>query len=105
MKFQVPSFNGLKVTVGTESVTHPRTHGRSKSNMSHQLFQSWGINSSFMRQPCVSNAGQLLEGGLSLAALPCLLLNYFYIVLSCNVNKRLSLTKRQWCFLRNYQIS
>ena len=26
MKFQVSSFNGLKVTVGTKSVTHPRTH-------------------------------------------------------------------------------
>ena len=46
MKFQDSSFNGLKVTVGTKSVTHPRTHaptnGRSKSNMPHQLFQSWG---------------------------------------------------------------
>ena len=44
MKFQDSSFNGLKVTVGTESVTHPRTNGRSKSNMPHQLFQSWGHN-------------------------------------------------------------
>ena len=26
MKFQDSSPNGLKVTVGTESVTHPRTH-------------------------------------------------------------------------------
>ena len=26
MKFQGSSFNGLKVTVGTKSVTHPRTH-------------------------------------------------------------------------------
>ena len=42
MKFQDSSFNGLKVTVGTESVTHTRTNGRSKSNMPHQLFQSWG---------------------------------------------------------------
>ena len=42
MKFQDFSFNGLKVTVGTKSVTHPRTHARSKSNMPHQLFQSWG---------------------------------------------------------------
>ena len=38
MKFQDSSFNGLKVTVGTKSVTHPL----SKSNMPHQLFQSWG---------------------------------------------------------------
>ena len=48
MKFQDSSFNGLKVTVGTKSVTHapthPRTNGRSKSNMPHQLFQSWGHN-------------------------------------------------------------
>ena len=26
MKFQDSSFNGLKVTVGTKSVTHPLTH-------------------------------------------------------------------------------
>ena len=42
MKFQDSSFNGLKVTVGTKSVTHAPTHARSKSNMPHQLFQSWG---------------------------------------------------------------
>ena len=28
MKFQDSSFNGLKVTVGTKSVTHARTHPR-----------------------------------------------------------------------------
>ena len=33
MKFQDSSFNGLKVTVGTKSVTHARTHARSKSNI------------------------------------------------------------------------
>ena len=38
MKFKDSSFNGLKVTVGTKSVTHARC----KSNMPHQLFQSWG---------------------------------------------------------------
>ena len=42
MKFQDSSFNGLKVTVGTKSVTHPSTQPRSKSNMPHQLFQSLG---------------------------------------------------------------
>ena len=47
MKFQDSSFNGLKVTVGTKSVTHAPTHARSKSNMPHQLFQSWGHN-----EPC-----------------------------------------------------
>ena len=46
MKFQDSSFNGLKVTVGTKSVTHAPTHARSKSNMPHQLFQSWGHNNS-----------------------------------------------------------
>ena len=44
MKFQDSSFNGLKDTVGTKSVTHALTHARSKSNMPHQLFQSWGHN-------------------------------------------------------------
>ena len=44
MKFQDSSFNGLKVTVGTKSVTNARTHARSKSNMPHQIFQSWGHN-------------------------------------------------------------
>ena len=42
MKFQDSSFNGLKVTVGTKSVTQARTHARSKSIMPHQLFPSWG---------------------------------------------------------------
>ena len=42
MKFQVPSYNGLKVTAGTKSVTHPRMHACSKSNMPHQLLQSLG---------------------------------------------------------------
>ena len=46
MKFQDFSFNGLKVTVGTKSVTHPRTHPRSQSNIPYQLFQSWGHNQS-----------------------------------------------------------
>ena len=40
MKFQDSSFNCLKVTVGTKSVTHPRTNARSKSNVPHQLFET-----------------------------------------------------------------
>ena len=52
MKFQDSSFNGLKVTVGTKSVTHAPTHARSKSNMPHQLFQSWGHN-----EPCSEETG------------------------------------------------
>ena len=47
MKFQDSSFNGLKVTVGTKSVTHAPTNGSSKSNMPHQLFQSWGHKHNF----------------------------------------------------------
>ena len=44
MKFQDSSFNGLKVTIGTKSVTHALP----KSNMPHQLFQSWGHNNHFV---------------------------------------------------------
>ena len=51
MKFQDSSFNGLKVTVGTKSVTHAPTHARSKSNMPHQLFQSWGHNNVYPYKP------------------------------------------------------
>ena len=43
MKFQDSSLNCLKVRVGTEKCD-PRTHARSKSNMPHQLIQSWGHN-------------------------------------------------------------
>ena len=49
MKIQDSSFNGLKVTVGTKSVTHAPTNGRSKSNMPHQLFQSWGHKNIFFQ--------------------------------------------------------
>ena len=58
MKFQDSSFNGLKVTVGTKSVTHAPTHARSKSNMPHQLFQSWGHNKG-TDQPCSYSTGDL----------------------------------------------
>ena len=44
MKFQDSSFNSLKGTVCTKSVTHAPTNGRSKSNMPQKLFQSWGHN-------------------------------------------------------------
>ena len=51
MKFQDSSFNGLKVTVGTKSVTHPPTHAPKAicpinffkvGGINNQLFQSWG---------------------------------------------------------------
>ena len=60
MKFQDSSFNGLKVTVGTKSVTHARTHPRSKSNMPHQLFQSWGHNY-FYREPAVDTTAVIQQ--------------------------------------------
>ena len=65
MKFQDSSFNGLKVTVGTKSVTHATTNGRSKSNMPHQLFQSWGHNKKrqWARQITLSGSG-IRRGGL-----------------------------------------
>ena len=48
MKFQDSSFNGLKVTVGTKSVTHARTHARThapKAICPINFFKVWGINS------------------------------------------------------------
>ena len=56
MKFQDSSFNGLKVTVGTKSVTHARTHPRSKSNMPHQLFKVGGIKNLPLRNHKVDDA-------------------------------------------------
>ena len=48
MKFQDSSFNGLKVTVGTKSVTHPRTHPRThapKAICPINFFKVGGITS------------------------------------------------------------
>ena len=44
MKFQDSSFNGLKVTVGTKSVTQAPTHARSKSICPINFFKVGGIN-------------------------------------------------------------
>ena len=47
MKFQDSSFNGLKVTVGTKSVTHPCTHPRThapKEICPINFFKVGGIN-------------------------------------------------------------
>ena len=43
MKFQDSSFNGLKVTVGTKSVTHPPTHAP-KAICPINFFKVGGIN-------------------------------------------------------------
>ena len=46
MKFQDSSFNGLKVTVGTKSVTHPPTHAPThapKAICPINFFKVWGI--------------------------------------------------------------
>ena len=50
MKFQDSSFNGLKVTVGTKSVTHAPTHSRTHARTLHQLFQSLGHKKSMERE-------------------------------------------------------
>ena len=51
MKFQDSSFNGLKVTVGTKSVTHPRTHAP-KAICPINFFKVGGINMGvIMRKP------------------------------------------------------
>ena len=47
MKFQDSSFNGLKVTVGTKSVTHARTHALTdapKAICPINFFKVGGIN-------------------------------------------------------------
>ena len=49
MKFQDSSFNGLKVTVGTKSVTHSRTHAPThapKAICPINFFKVGGITSS-----------------------------------------------------------
>ena len=51
MKFQDSSFNGLKVTVGTKSVTHPRTHAPThppKAICPINFFKVGGINIHFV---------------------------------------------------------
>ena len=47
MKFQDSSFNGLKVTVGTKSVTHAPTLQKQYAPSTFSklgVFQSWGHN-------------------------------------------------------------
>ena len=49
MKFQDSSFNGLKVTVGTKSVTHPLTHAP-KAICPINFFKVGGIMSLVVRK-------------------------------------------------------
>ena len=52
-------------------MTHPRTHARTKSNMPHQLFQSWGHNKSAtdkqnaLRRECTFKIEIVLEIGVA----------------------------------------
>ena len=46
MKFQDSSFKGLKVTVGTKSVTHPRTHAP-KAICPINFFKVGGIKNNY----------------------------------------------------------
>ena len=50
MKFQDSSFNGLKVTVGTKSVTHTRTHAP-KAICPINFFKVGGIMNPARRKP------------------------------------------------------
>ena len=48
VKFQDSSFNGLKVTVGTKSVTHARTHPRTlQKQYATSTFSKLGAYKSF----------------------------------------------------------
>ena len=58
MKFQDSSFNDLKVTVGTKSVTHPRTHPPThapKAICPINFFKVGGIKIPFLKQQKVVN--------------------------------------------------
>ena len=55
MKFQDSSFNGLKVTVGTKSVTHPRTHAP-KAICPINFFKVGGIITFYFEQLFSINA-------------------------------------------------
>ena len=58
MKIQDSSFNGLKVTVGTKSVTHPRTHALTdapKAICPINFFKVGGIKSYW--EACIPLAG------------------------------------------------
>ena len=63
MKFQDSSFNGLKVTVGTKSVTHPLTHAP-KAICPINFFKVGGIISFVVRKLAflVSEQGQQKRG-------------------------------------------
>ena len=52
MKFQDSSFNGLKVTVGTKSVTHPPTHAP-KAICPINFFKVGGIITELQNLSCL----------------------------------------------------
>ena len=61
MKFQDSSFNGLKVTVGTKSVTHARTHAPTharthapKAICPINFFKVGGITSKFEKHNSIN---------------------------------------------------
>ena len=86
MKFQDSSFNGLKVTAGTKSVTHARTHARSKSNMPHQLFQSWGHKK---QRYCFFRCSRAVNSVVSLEILTKFdfMQAYMYILITCKFHE------------------
>ena len=54
MKFQDSSFNGLKVTVGTESVTHARTLQKQNGGIINNYHQIYIL---FCMCECVDSVG------------------------------------------------
>ena len=68
MKFQDSSFNSLKVTVSTKSVTHPRTHAP-KAICPINFFKVGGIIrvliQSLRRTCCYGNTGVVDAGQIS----------------------------------------
>ena len=54
MKYQDSSFNGLKVTVGTKRVTHPRTHAP-KAICPINFFKVGGIKKTLDSTNCYFN--------------------------------------------------
>ena len=65
MKFQDSSFNGLKVTVGTKSVAHPRTHPPThapKAICPINFFKVGGITISYLYMG-VLEQGDMQKGG------------------------------------------
>ena len=80
MKFQDSSFKGLKVTVGTKSVTHPRTHPPThapKAICPINFFKVGGINSTVKDQTAPKGSAPVEQCNLGLH---CQFLFHLYVL-------------------------